>query len=124
MNAHIIDNVSYKPNCVELNGEKFDLQLNMFVMKELPDFEKITRNLQNFDNLFKLLTALMNGDLAKRGEERRLNPDYVAACIDPTNLSKYTRAIAVALGVTEKSEAESELDDAIEAEGVEDPEKN
>lgn len=129
MKARIIT----EPNIVEFNGEKYDLQLDFYTLKECgkkygEGIDQILSRFDNLDVIFDVLATLMNSNIIQRNFERRedeplLNGDYLAAKIPKEDLPMFTRAIAQAFGlkVQDEVEEEDELDKIMDEAGLENP---
>ena len=129
MKARII----VEPNIVEFDGEKYDLQLDFYTLKECGKKygEGIDAVLSRFDNLdviFDVLATLMNSCIVKSNYENRedkplLNGDYLSAKIPKEDLPIFTRAIATAFGLTIKDESEErdDLDEILDDAWIENP---
>lgn len=119
--AKIENDITAKDNIIEFEGEEFNLQMSMYVISQFEDFDEILNSLGKVETVIRMLTAMINADIKKRKLDKELyDPDYVAACIGMQEMPEFSKAVAAALGIREKTEAEKELDAIAEAEGAPD----
>lgn len=125
MNAIIIDNISKKPHILNFCGEEYDLQLNAYVISKFKNFSEILNSIGKLDKMFILLAEMMNADtIARKLNRELLSSDYIATQIPLEKIGDVSMLVAEALGYEAPTEAENELDSALDSEGIKDPEKN
>lgn len=121
----IENNITPTPNIIDFMGEKYDLQLTMYAISQFEDFSTILNDMGNIETTFKMLAALMNSDtIGTRKDRPLLDAEYIAANTSMQQMPIYSAAIAKAMGFKAPTEAESEIDKAIEGENLPEAEKN